>query len=149
MRIKWNWGTKLFIATALFMIMLSIFFYMTTLQDNPLVENEYYQMSLEYQKKLDRKGNAKNLEEKIKIELGQRYLSITFQTFFDPDKLEGTIQIYRPSNPDFDINIRINPDTTGRISIPIEKLHTGKYIVKIDYKYGDTGYYQEDGIYVN
>jgi hypothetical protein len=149
MNIKWNWGTKLFIAMALFLIMLMTFVYMTTLQDHPLVEDEYYQKSLIYQEKLDKIENAKNLNENVKVELGSKYLSITFQSFFNPDSISGTIQIYRPSDPDFDINIRIKPDSNGALYLPAEKLHKGKYIVKIDYNYDGKGYYEEKSIFVN
>ena len=148
MKIKWNWGTKLFIAMALFIIMLLTFVYMTTLQEHPLVEEEYYQKSLKYQEKLDKMTNAKNLNENVKVELGAKYLSITFQSFFNPDSISGTIQVYRPSNPDFDVNIRIKPNPDGAIYLPVEKLHKGKYIVKIDYKYDGKGYYEEKMIYV-
>jgi len=149
MNIKWNWGTKLFIAMALFLIMLLTFVYMTTLQDHPLVEDEYYQKSLIYQKKLDKKTNAKKLDESVKIELNSKYLSIKFQSFFDPEKISGKIQIYRPSNPDYDINIKIKTDTAGVIYIPRQKLHKGKYIVKTDYTYDGKGYYEEKSIFVD
>jgi hypothetical protein len=149
MKIKWNWGTKLFIAMALFLIMLMTFVYMTTLQDHPLVEEEYYQKSLQYQDKLNKIDNAKKLDESVKVELGDKYLTIIFQPFFIPEKLSGTIQIYRPSDPDFDINIRIKPDSNGALYLPVEKLHKGKYIVKIDYTYEGKGYYEEKSIFVN
>jgi len=148
MKIKWNWGTKLFIAMALFIIMLLTFVYMTTLQEHPLVEEEYYQKSLIYQEKLDKIENAKKLNENVNVEMGEKYLIIDFQSFFNPDSLSGTIQIYRPSNPDYDINITIKPDTLGNVHIPVSKLHRGKYIVKIDYKYGRKVFYEEKSVFI-
>ena len=51
---KWNWGTKLFIFTALFMIFMVILAVLSFRQDLHLVENDYYPKALEFQKKIDK-----------------------------------------------------------------------------------------------
>jgi hypothetical protein len=148
MKINWNWGTKLFIATAIFMLFLLGLVYMTTLQDRSMVEDEYYQKSMVYQEMIDKKNNAKQLEQQIQINLGSEYLSIVFQDNFNPESISGEIKIYRPSDIKLDIQIPIKLDSTRSFHFPKNKLTKGKYIVKIDYKVGEKGYYQEQVVFV-
>ena len=148
MKIKWNWGTKLFIATAMFMLFLLGMVYMTTLQDRSMVEDEYYQKSMVYQLMMDKKNNTKKLEQKVQVNMGREYLSIRFQDFFNPANISGEIKIYRPSDIKLDVLIPIKLDSTRSLHFPTNKLTKGKYIVKIDYKVGETGYYQEQVVFV-
>ncbi len=149
MKINWNWGTKLFIATAIFMLFLLGMVYMTTLQDRSMVEDEYYQKSMVYQETMDKKNNAKQLEEQVRINMGNDFLSIVFQDFFKPESVSGEIKIYRPSDIKLDVHIPIRLDSTMGFLFPKNKLAKGKYIVKIDYKVGEKGYYQEQVVFVD
>ena len=148
MKIKWNWGTKLLIFMSMFIIFILVFVYLTTLQDRTMVEDEYYQQSLVFQKKIDRINNSKALQEKVEISEGPQHVSITFQSFFNPAEITGTIHFYRPSNIKGDVKIPIELDSTRQMVYPVKKLMRGRYIVKIDYKYMDKEYYQEKGIYI-
>jgi len=148
MNIKWNWGTKLFIFTAMFMIFILVFVYLTTLQDHSLVEDRYYQKSLVFQNRINKINNSNTLKKKVEITEGSQYLIVTFQSFFNPADISGTVHFYRPSNVKGDVKIPIELDSTRQIVYPVKKLMRGRYIVKIDYKYNDKEYYQEKGIYV-
>ncbi|OQX76018.1 MAG: hypothetical protein B6D61_09415 [Bacteroidetes bacterium 4484_249] len=148
MKIKWNWGTKLFIFTTMFMIFILVFVYLTTLQDRTLVEDEYYQHSLVFQEKINKINNSNALQEKVEIIEGPQHISITFQTFFNPAEISGTIHFYRPSNIKGDVIIPIELDSTRQIVYPVKKLMRGRYIVKIDYKYKDKEFYQEKSIFI-
>ena len=149
MKIKWNWGTKLFIATVIFMLFLLGMVYMTTLQDRSMVEDEYYQKSMVYQEMIDKKANSKQLESQIQINMGRDYLSIIFQDFFDPESISGEIKIYRPSDIKLDVLIPIRLDSTRSFHFPKNKMVKGKYIVKIDYNVEDKDFYQEEVIFVD
>ncbi len=149
MKINWNWGTKLFIATAIFMLFLLTMVYMTTLQDRSMVEDEYYQKSMVYQEMIDKKSNSKQLEQQVKVNMGSSYLSIIFQDFFKPQNISGEIKIYRPSDIKLDVHIPIKLDSTRSLHLPKDKMTKGKYIVKIDYKVGEKGYYQEEVVFVD
>lgn len=149
MRINWNWGTKIFIAIAIFMIFILTMVYMTTLQDRSMVEDKYYQKSIVYQDRIDKKANSTQLEQQVIVKIGSSHLSIIFQDFFKPEDIKGKIEIYRPSDIKLDVHIPIVLDSTRSIFYPINKMVKGKYIVKIDYTVGEKGFYQEEGIYVN
>lgn len=149
MKIKWNWGTKLFILTALFMLFLIVFFVLMIQQTYYLVEKDYYPKGLEYQQRIDKVENTKQLDEQVKIDNKGEFLVFTFQSFFNADEIDGKIVLYRPSDGKGDVKIPIELDSSRQIFYPVKNLVKGRYIVKIDYKYNDKEYYQEKSIYVD
>jgi hypothetical protein len=64
------------------------------------------------------------------------------------DSLRGEIQLFRPSSGIKDVFILVKPDSEGRQRIPTEGLDKGKYIVKIEWQYGDTFYFTEKEVYI-
>lgn len=148
MKIKWNWGTKLFIFTAIFMLFLIVFFIMMSQQTFHLVEKDYYPKALEFQQQIDKNNNTKLLDERVRVENRGEYIEFEFQSFFNPDSINGDIIFYRPSESREDLKIPIQPDSTGKQFYPVKNLLKGKYIVKIEYYYENKGYYQEDPVLV-
>lgn len=148
MKIKWNWGTKLFIFAAAFMLLLIGFFILMSLQTFHLVEKDYYPKALEYQQHIEKSNNATSLDEDVKIVNKGEYIEFKFQSFFYPDSLTGAIVLYRPSGSEKDIRIPIHADTAGVQKIPVNELLKGRYIIKIEYFYNNIGYYQEEPVLV-
>jgi len=148
MKIKWNWGTKLFIFTALFMLFLITFFVLMGLRTVHLVEKDYYPKALEYQQHIEKDNNAKALDENVRIETKGETIEFKFQSIFNPDSISGYIVLYRPSGGEKDIRVSIDLDSSGYQYIPVVDLLKGKYIVKIEYFYNNKGYYQEKPVLV-
>jgi hypothetical protein len=148
MKIKWNWGTKLFIWTALFMLVLMTFVFLSTKQTFFLVEKDYYPKGLEYQQKIDKMNNTSQLEEKIKVDNNMTFILLTFPKIMQPENIQGTIVFYRPSDGDKDIGVAINPDSLSHQSIPTDDLIAGKYIIQFDYSYKGVDYYQEETLFI-
>jgi len=146
MKIEWNWGTKLLLAMILFMLLLLTFMVMSMKQSFYLVEKDYYPRALEYQNKIDKIENVKLLGEKVKIENMGDHVQFSFQQTFIPNEIKGDIVFYRPSDGRLDITFPIQPDTAGQQLCNISSMTKGKYIVKLDYEVGGTGYYQEETI---
>jgi hypothetical protein len=148
MKIKWNWGTGIFLAGAAFMLMLVVFAFFMFNQEFDLVEKDYYPKALEYQQKIDKSNNAKQLAEKVRVETKEGIAYFIFPSAFDPDSLKGTIYFYRPSEKSGDLRIAIDPDSLGRMFFELDKLLTGRYLVKIDFTCDGKGYYQEEPLFV-
>ncbi len=146
---KWNWGTKILISMIVFMLFLTVFFVLMMRQNFYLVEKDYYPKGLEYQQRIDKMENAKQLDEQVKIDNRKEFLVFTFQSFFNADEIDGKIVLYRPSDGRRDVSISIELDSSRQFFYPVKNLITGKYLVKIDYKYNDKEYYQEKSIYVD
>ena len=148
MIIKWNWGTGLFIAATLFILMIAVLVYLMYQQNFDLVENDYYPKALVYQQKLDKMNNAMQLKEKARVEILESMVMVHFPSAFHPDSISGTIQFYRPSAEADDIFISAKHNSEGIVYYSTANLMKGKYLVKIDYQYGKTGYYQEEPLLV-
>lgn len=148
MKIKWNWGTGLFIGASLFILMIAVFAYFMFKQNFDLVEKDYYPKALVYQQRIDKLNNTAQLEEKIRVEKLGSLVIIRFPSVFKPDSTSGTVQFYRPSGVSGDVNIPIQLDASGIMSYPISRLMKGKYMVKIDYNFRNKGYYQEEALFV-
>ena len=148
MKIKWNWGTGLFIGASLFILMIAVFAYFMFKQNFDLVEKDYYPKALVYQQRIDKLNNTAQLEEKIRVEKLGSLVVIRFPSIFKPDSTSGTVQFYRPSGVSGDVNIPIQLDASGIMSYPISRLIKGNYMVKIDYNFRNKGYYQEEALFV-
>jgi hypothetical protein len=148
MKINWNWGTGIFIAAGLFMLFIIGFVYFMFQVHFDLVEKDYYPKALVYQNRIDKLENTSKLSNKVKVEIIDQTVAIRFPKEFDPGKLTGSVYFYRPSEEKEDITIPIKTDTSGVMSYPLTGLIKGKYLVKLDYSYNNTGYYQEEGLFV-
>jgi hypothetical protein len=148
MKIKWNWGTGLFIGASLFILMIGVFAYFMFQQSNDLVERDYYPKALVYQQRIDKLNNTAQLVEKAKVENLSGSVIIRFPSSFQPDSISGTVQFYRPSGVSGDVNVPIRLDSSGVMAYPVSGLIKGNYLVKIDYNYGNKGYYQEESLFV-
>lgn len=145
---KWNWGTKLFIAIVLFMGFMIVLFIMTLNQDYDLVEKDYYPKALAYQHTIDKESNARALGERVKVENAGENVVFTFQDDFDPDSITGNIYFYRPSDRNGDDSIPIRLDSARCQVYNTANLLKGKYIVKIDYRANGKSYFQEQTILI-
>jgi len=148
MKINWNWGTGIFIAAGVFMLFIIGFVYFMFQENFDLVEKDYYPKALVYQERIDKQENTSKLGIKVKVEIIDNSVIITFPKAFDPGRLSGNVFFYRPSEQKGDINTSIKVDTSGIMTYPLSGLITGKYLVKLDYSYDNTGYYQEEALFV-
>lgn len=145
---KWNWGTKIFIAIILFMSMMITLVIFTMKQSFYLVEKDYYPKGLEYQQKIDKKTNARNVGEMIQVENKGTEIVILFPDAFEPKTIDGTIVFYRPSDGTKDVSFPIQLDSLRKMTLPVDNLVSGRYIIKFDYEVNNKGYFQEDIVYI-
>lgn len=130
------------------MLFLTVFFVMMSRQTFYLVEKDYYPKGLEYQEKIDKIENAKQLGEPIQLEYKDEYLVFTFPSVLTLGEIVGNIVLYRPSDGTKDIAMSINLDTLNQHVFPVEDLLNGKYTAKIDYTDDAKEYYQEISVIV-
>ncbi len=110
-----------------------------------LVTEDYYQKEIEFQGVIDKVSNAKQLNDKLKISIDNDQVVLSFPESELP--ITGHIEFFRPSDEsqDFKENIELS---SGVQKIALNKFVKGKYIVKTDWKMGETGYYQENTIFI-
>ena len=125
---KWNWGTKLVVAMAVFMGFIIVLVIQSAKNDVNLVEKDYYPKGLKYQDRLDEIENAAPFQIK-------------------PDT--GSLYFFRPSDTDFDKLYKLEPNSKYAQFLPKNDFQKGKYLVKIYWQENNMGYYVEKPFYFN
>ena len=150
MKIRFNWGTGIFIAMLSFMIFILSFVYKSIAMDeyqHELVSEDYYKDELHYQEEIDKLNNAKALSQDISLVNSKDGILITFPTDIEENSISGSVYFQRLSNEKLDFTEEIKL-TNHQQLIPVEKLISGKWIVKIDWKTGKDEYlYKESWLY--
>lgn len=142
---KFNWGTKLVIAMAAFMIMIIIFVVLMASEKVELVEKDYYPKGQNYQEHIDSKQRADQLTESVKIVTENGNLKIIFPAQFEYGKISGTVDFHHRSESDKDFHADLKPDQSGISMHDIRSLH-GRYLLQIEWKYNDKTYYSEESL---
>jgi len=146
MKIKINWGTGIVIALV---VMISGMIYLVSIavrQDYDLVDNDYYQKSVNYQQHIEEVKNTAALAEKIKFDQSADSLKITFPDLENIREYSGEIHFYSPVEEKRDETVKLKLNGNFIQSIGLKSLKSGRYTVKIDWSVGKVSYYQEEEI---
>jgi hypothetical protein len=146
MKMKFNWGTGIFIVIVLFLLAVIAFFIFINTLDINLVEDNYYEKELVYQERIERINNTASLPGKISISLEPGRLIILFPAIDSTFSPKGTVLLYRPSDPKKDIILPLQLDNTFSQVVDISGIKKGKWIVKLEWEMGGKEYYFEEGL---
>lgn len=142
---EFNWGTKLVISMAAFMIMIIIFVILMASEKVELVEPDYYPKGQNYQEHIDSKLRADQLTESVKIAVENGNLKINFPVQFDYTKVTGTVDFHHRSESNKDFQTELKPDLSGVSTHEISHLH-GRYLLQIEWKYNEKTYFTEESL---
>ncbi|MDD4372862.1 MAG: FixH family protein [Bacteroidales bacterium] len=142
---KWNWGTKLFIWTAAFMIMLIVFAALMMREEISLVEPDYYPKGQSHQDLIEKRQNALSLSEQINVKVEGGILILQFPEMIEPEYITGEIQLYHIADDTKDKIFLIETDTNGKLYFDVTSLK-GRYMLKMDWQYKQSNYYTEKQI---
>lgn len=143
-----NWGYKITFTFVLFGALI-IYMVVKSFQQNiDLVTEDYYQAELQYQEKIDKIENTNTLKKKISARLDDGGLIVVFPDHVPLEKIEGEIQVYRPSHASGDKIYTVTLDTNYNQLIKYNDLIPGQYKLKIDWTDGIKPYFQEIPVYI-
>jgi len=149
MKIKFNWGTGIFIFIALFLLANAVVIYFSFQQKNDLVAEEYYPQGLEYQKQIDRFAKTNALSGKIVISEDKDGLVILYPADLKGKDLEGEVVFFRPSDENADFQDSIRFDTAMIQRIAVDKFIRGKYVAKFFWEMEGKEYAHESVFRIN
>jgi hypothetical protein len=138
---KWNWGTKIFIAILLFMALIIGFVIASFQHTVNLVEKDYYPKGQIYQTRLDEIKNAVPYRDSFIIEKDESNIILTLPEI---NADTASITFFRPSGTKFD---RIYDISSGNTVYKFanSKFIRGKYKIKIYWKSkGTANYFERD-----
>ncbi len=146
MKLKFNWGTGIVIALIIMISGMLILVSIALRQDFDLVDNDYYQKSVNYQQHIEKVKNTETLPQKIQVEQSGDTLKLLFPNLTSAKDYSGKIHFYSPVEQKRDLILAVQPDSSLVQIIDLKNLEQGRYQIKIDWKAGATGYYQEEEI---
>lgn len=145
MKIKFNWGTGIFIVIIAFVGFFISFIIFSQTQEINFVTEDYYTQGINHQEKIDKKKNTDALGEDISVQLNnEQNFAIKFPAFFKGKKVSGNIQLYYVTDGRQDKNVKIELDENLNQIINTQDLPKGRYFFKIDWQAGGKSYYYEN-----
>jgi hypothetical protein len=148
MKMKFNWGTGIFIVISLFLLAVAAFFIYTSNLDLKLVEDNYYEKELVYQDRINKINNAASLPWRIKVKQEPGIIIVQFPALEPPYAPEGSLLFYRPSDPDKDFTVPLQLNDSSRQILDISMLDKGKWVIKLDWMMGRKEYYYEEEVII-
>ena len=149
MKIFGNWALAVPLFYITFVVVLVIFVIWTTTQKVELVDENYYDKELVYQKQIEKLERTKRLPEKVTINHANNSLLVSFPKNFKSDELKGEIFFFRPSEKKLDFKVKIETDSTNSMLLATNNIKKGLWKLKIDWVGGDSLYYNEEIVIIN
>jgi len=146
---KFNWATGLTIFFIIFIGTLIFIVYQSSKVHDSLVVQNYYDEDINYQVHYDKKQNTANLPVKVKTEYDNvsKMVIITFPADSISD-ITGQILFFNPFSEYSDVKYDFDLGKDNVYRIPTDKVKAGRWRLKIDWKRGNTSYYQEEELII-
>jgi len=139
-----NWGIKLMIGMLCFMtfiIVLAVL--MINSKTDALVDTDYYEKGLAYDKDYNRKEQVKADNAAPEIIVTDGFIQLTFK-----DKAEGDIKLVRNSDKRMDKKIAISTDTLHIVKVPLNGIEKGQWRLIISWSTDGKAYLNEQEVMV-
>lgn len=134
---KFNWGTGIVLAFAAFIAFILYFVVLSTrdpASNHDLVTEDYYRKELLYQEDLDAAKNLEDIGGGVKATITGEGLQIEFPAQMAPEKIKGTVSLYRPSNKQLDFETPIQL-SNKQLLIPKSRLLDGRWDIRVYWTY--------------
>ena len=141
---KMNWGTKLVIGMGLFMaFIITLAVLMMRSGSDDLVDQDYYQKGIEYDKDYVRKSQMQKDQAEPEISIGDS-LRIIFK-----EPATGSIRFLHPSDNKMDRTVSLNSGTADEVSLPLTAIAKGHWKLIIEWKSEEKEYMFEKNITID
>ncbi|AHM62423.1 nitrogen fixation protein FixH [Flammeovirgaceae bacterium 311] len=141
---KFNWGHGIIVFFCCFISFMGYLAYRSSKENIDLVTEDYYKQELGYGSQMDKMRNAQALAKPVQVMVEGRAVAVAFPAL--EGVVSGEIQMFRPSDAQFDRTVAITPDASGKQQLDVTDLPAGLYRLKIDWKAGDKSFYTEEAI---
>lgn len=143
MKIKFNWGTGIFIVITLFLSFFIGVIIFSFNQKINFVSKDYYPKEIEYQKQIEKIKNYNALNQSVNCVLSQNKIKICFPEFFRNKEVKGEIHFFYIKDYEQDTKYYIKFDSDICQTINVENFPKGRYYVKIDWTIDSVSYFKE------
>jgi hypothetical protein len=145
MKIRWNWGTGIFLTIVAMLSFLAFMVNKTFDYTVNVVSDDYYENGLNHTKQMKKVENSIEFHDGLNV-IHTDVCTVQFPEFFNGKTIDGEILFFRPSDFTQDTSFSIQLDSNARQKFSLDPFLKGKYIVKASFNCDDTDYYLEKDI---
>lgn len=139
-----NWGYKILITYVMFFLMISLFLYIASQQTNEMLETNYYEKEIQFQKILNGSDNLNVLDEALHLKLNSDFLEISLPKAAILDQPIIQLEFIKMSDQSKDFNLKIKANENGQIIIPTKKFSKGYYRLQMQWESNGKPYVYRD-----
>ena len=148
MKIKWNWGTGIFLALIAMMAFVGFLVSKTFEYKINKVSDDYYERGLNHTEQMKRVENTRLYAQDFEVIYAENCV-VKFPNYFIDKKMDGQIVFFRPSDYEQDKRFDISLDENGEQAFELDHFLKGRYVVKVTFEVDDIPYYMEQEIIFN
>lgn len=141
------WGKGVWLIYGGFVVFILGCVAVVAVQHIDLVESDYYEKGLDYQKQINRIELGNRMAPVVELNISDNSVIVDFSLSANDNDLKGTILFYRPSDAGLDFEIPLKLDKSGRQGVLDSRLRAGNWMVKIAWQSGQDFYYSEHQIF--
>ena len=145
MKIRWNWGTGIFLVVIGMMSFVGFMVHKTFEYKVNKVSEDYYQKGLDYSQHMKKMENSLPYKDEFDV-VHTDVCTIHFPSYFADKKVVGDVLFFRPSDFEKDLKYDIQLDTNNNQVFDLDPFYKGKYIVRVTFDVDTTGYFFEKDI---
>ena len=113
-----------------------------------MVSEKYYDQEIVFQNQVDSANRARTAGASISRDSANGNIIFTLPTTQLTQKVSGTIELYRPSDPKLDRKLQLTPEANGTQTLDVSKLPTGPWQIRAKWNAGGQSYYLQERIVV-
>jgi len=137
-----NWGTKLVLGMATFMIFIvALVSIMFTSKKDALVDNDYYEKGINYNKVYNRKEQMNQDHAQPAVSIGTDMIILRFK-----DQAEGIAKLMRTSDKELDKTIPFKTNLNQQVIVPSGMLKSGSWRLILEWVSNGKSYLYEQEI---
>lgn len=146
---KISWGIKVILGFSLFAAGIITMVAISMTKNIDLVNDNYYEQGIKYQKQIDMKKSSAEFTDKIKTEIKESDIYIEYSEDLRKGGISGEIKFYRSSDAKKDFKLNIETGENGIQKIPLKNMDKGLWKVQFSFKKNDKDYFLEKNIFIN
>lgn len=146
-KFKFNWGTGIAIFYISFVVAMLSFVFWTTGNNRELVTEDYYAEELVYQKTIDNRARAEDLDGDITITSKKGSIEIILPEGMNGKSVKGELFLYRQDDENKDTRFKFDGSRI-KFSFESERIVTGLWKAKLSWVADGKDYYYEDNIWI-
>ena len=149
MKLRMSWGLGIAVVYSVFATGTLTFAWYAMRQPVDLVSGDYYERAIEHDahRAAVERGFALGSDLAIDRATDGRVVTITWKKAGTRPR-EGTITLYRPSNPAWDRRLPIAIDSLGAQAVHLDNLPAGEWLLQLRWAAADGDYYVERALTV-